>query len=66
MANLQTNYMGLQLRNPLIAESSGLTNSVENIKEFAEKGIGAIIASINCITNYDWHNFAKQISRTGQ
>jgi len=142
MANLHTTYMGLKLRNPLIAGSSGLTNSVKNIKELADKGIGAIvlksvfeeqihhdtenniakeeggiktytqapdnifskrihdyeeaysyvyeyakthtlnkyfdfikeakkevnvpiIASINCISNYDWHNFAKQIEEAG-
>ncbi len=142
MANLQTTYMGLKIRNPLIAGSSGLTNSINNIKELADKGIGAIvlksifeeqihhetesniakeeggiknytqapdhifskrihdyeeahayiyeyakthtlnkylefiakakkevdvpiIASINCTSNYDWHNFAKQIQEAG-
>ena len=141
MANLQTTYMGLKLQNPLIAGSSGLTNSIKNIKELADKGIGAIvlksvfeeqihhetenniakeeggiknytqapetifkkrihddeaysyiyeyakthtlnkyidfikevknevkvpiIASINCVSNYDWHNFAKQIQEAG-
>jgi dihydroorotate dehydrogenase (fumarate) len=43
MADLTTNYMGLQLRNPIIAASSGLTNSVEDIKEFEENGVGAIV-----------------------
>ena len=43
MADLTTNYMGLQLRNPIIAASSGLTNSVEDIKEFEENGAGAIV-----------------------
>ena len=32
MADLTTSYMGLKLRNPIIAASSGLTNSVEDIK----------------------------------
>jgi dihydroorotate dehydrogenase (fumarate) len=43
MENLQTTYLGLKLRNPLIAGSCGLTNSVSNIKELAKKGVGAIV-----------------------
>lgn len=43
MANLETIYLGLKLKNPLVAASSGLTSSVEKIKELAEAGIGAIV-----------------------
>lgn len=43
MANLETTYLGLKLKNPLVAASSGLTNSVEKIKGLAEAGIGAIV-----------------------
>lgn len=43
MADLKTNYLGLNLRNPLIAASSGLTNSVKDIKEFYEHGVGAVV-----------------------
>lgn len=43
MANLLTNYMGLSLRNPIIAGSSGLTNTVDHIKEIAANGAGAIV-----------------------
>ncbi|MFO7829977.1 MAG: diguanylate cyclase, partial [Bacteroidales bacterium] len=43
MADLSVNYMGLKLRNPIIAASSGLTNSIDDIKEFEEKGAGAIV-----------------------
>lgn len=43
MANLGTTYLGLQLNNPLVAASSGLTSSVEKIKELADAGIGAIV-----------------------
>lgn len=141
MENLQTTYLGLKLRNPLIAGSCGLTNSIANITELARKGIGAIvvkslfeeqiqietekvikadqdgirtftkapetildkriydydeaysyiydfakrntltkyldflkeakksveipiIASINCVSNQDWHSFAKKIEET--
>jgi dihydroorotate dehydrogenase (fumarate) len=142
MENLQTTYLGLKLRNPLIAGSCGLTNSISNIKELAKKGAGAVvikslfeeqihletekvikndqdgvrtfnhapdtllskriydydeaysyiydfarrntlgkyldfltetknsidipvIASINCVSNQDWHSFAKKIEETG-
>jgi dihydroorotate dehydrogenase (fumarate) len=141
MENLETTYLGLKLRNPLIAGSCGLTNSISNIKEIAKKGVGAIvikslfeeqiqaetekvikhntqaeskdrpnetifnkriydydeaysyiydftkrntlgkylyfigeakesvdipvIASINCVSNQDWHSFAKKIEETG-
>ena len=43
MENLQTSYLGLKLRNPLIAASCGLTNSIPKIKELALKGIGAVV-----------------------
>ncbi|MBC8320632.1 MAG: dihydroorotate dehydrogenase-like protein [Bacteroidetes bacterium] len=126
MASLETNYMGLKLKNPIIVGSSGLTNSVENIIEIAKEGAGAvvlkslfeeqlnmtanrtfeqgdfsnyypealdyiqnyssendvanylnlikackasvdipIIASINCMTDNEWVNFAKKIEDAG-
>jgi dihydroorotate dehydrogenase (fumarate) len=43
MANFETTYLGLQLRNPLVAASSGITNSVEKIKELEAAGIGAVV-----------------------
>mgnify|MGYP001176586989 FL=1 len=43
MANLETTYLGLKLRNPIVAGSSGLTNSLEDLKKLDEKGIGAIV-----------------------
>jgi dihydroorotate dehydrogenase (fumarate) len=43
MENLNTSYLGLKLRNPLIAGSCGLTNSVSHIKELASKGVGAVV-----------------------
>lgn len=43
MVNLSTSYMGLKLRNPIIIGSSGLTNSVENIKEAAANGAAAVV-----------------------
>ena len=43
MTNLESQYLGLKLRNPLIAGSSGLTRSVENIIEMEKNGIGAVV-----------------------
>jgi len=43
MINLETSFAGLKLKNPLIAGSSGLTNSVKKIRELEEAGIGAIV-----------------------
>ncbi len=43
MTQLNTTYMGLTLKNPLVAGSSGLTNSVKQIKHLADSGIGAVV-----------------------
>ena len=121
MTDLKTTFAGLQLKNPIIISSSGLTNSAEKNKKLAEAGAGAIvlkslfeeqifieadqlkdptysegndylaeyirehklseylelikeskkvcdipiIASINCYTDSEWINFAKQIEEAG-
>jgi dihydroorotate dehydrogenase (fumarate) len=122
MANLQSSYLGLDLRNPIIVSSSALTNSVEKIKKLEEHGAGAVvlksvfeeqinhetssllqhneypeagdyilnyakentlneyvdlikgakqavsipvIASINCVSDMDWTNFAKDFEEAG-
>ncbi len=43
MANLQTSYAGLKLRNPFIISSSGLTSSIERIRKLDSFGAGAIV-----------------------
>ena len=43
MNNLETTYLGLKLKNPLVAASSGLTSSVEKIVELEQAGIGAVV-----------------------
>jgi dihydroorotate dehydrogenase (fumarate) len=43
MANLETSYLGLKLKNPIIVGSSGLTNSVEKIKKLRDAGAGAVV-----------------------
>jgi dihydroorotate dehydrogenase (fumarate) len=43
MSRLETTYLGLKLKNPVIAGSSGLTSSIEKIKEIERKGAGAVV-----------------------
>jgi len=43
MIDLKTSYLGLELKNPLIIGSSGLTKSVENIKKFEKLGAAAVV-----------------------
>lgn len=43
MADLSVKYLGLDLRTPLIAASSGLTDNIENLKRFEKHGAGAVI-----------------------
>lgn len=43
MTNLQTSYLGLQLRNPLVASASPLSNTTSGIRQMADGGVGAIV-----------------------
>jgi dihydroorotate dehydrogenase (fumarate) len=43
MPNLSTTYLGLKLKNPIVAASSGLTDSVENIKSLEKAGVSAVV-----------------------
>ncbi len=122
MADLTTKFVGLEMRNPIIVSSSGLTDSVEKIRKLEEAGAGAVvlkslfeeqilfeasrlseqsdypeaddylrhytrtnnvdkyvylveaevkepripvIASINCISDSEWFDFARKIEEAG-
>jgi len=43
MTNLETDYLGLKLRNPIIVGSSGLTSTPVQIKRLADAGAGAVV-----------------------
>jgi len=43
MVDLSTQYLGMTLKNPVIAGSSGLTNSVKSIQELEKNGAGAVV-----------------------
>ena len=64
MENLQTQYLGLKLKNPLIAGSCGLTNSVSNIKELASKGVGAVV--IKSLFEEQINIETENVIRTGE
>ena len=43
MAQLTTKFAGLNLKNPIIISSSGLTNRADKIKKLEEAGAGAVV-----------------------
>jgi dihydroorotate dehydrogenase (fumarate) len=43
MIDLTTNYMGLTLKNPIIASSSGLTGTLKDIVELEANGVSAVV-----------------------
>jgi dihydroorotate dehydrogenase (fumarate) len=43
MIDLKTKYAGLNLRNPIIIGSSGLTTNVTRMKEYEKSGAGAVV-----------------------
>ncbi len=43
MANLSTTYLGLKLKNPLVASSSPLSKKVDSVKQLEEAGVSAVV-----------------------
>jgi dihydroorotate dehydrogenase (fumarate) len=43
MADLSVKYLGLDLKTPLIAASSGLTDNIDSLKRFEKYGAGAVV-----------------------
>ncbi|HOW35001.1 MAG TPA: dihydroorotate dehydrogenase-like protein [Candidatus Omnitrophota bacterium] len=41
--DLSTNYMGLKLKNPLVASASPLSENIDNIKRMEDAGIAAVV-----------------------
>jgi dihydroorotate dehydrogenase (fumarate) len=41
--DLKTNYLGLELKNPLVASSSPLSEKVQKVKELEEAGVSAVV-----------------------
>ena len=43
MADLKTKYLGLELKNPLLIGSSGLTGSIDSILKMVDYGAGGVV-----------------------
>jgi dihydroorotate dehydrogenase (fumarate) len=41
--DLSTDYMGLRLRNPLVASASPLSQTVDGVRRLADAGVGAVV-----------------------
>lgn len=45
MSDLKTKYLGLELKNPVVAGASALTSNIQTIKRIAEAGAGALVTA---------------------
>jgi len=43
MTELATRYLGLELRNPVVASASPLSNSADGVRRLADGGAGAVV-----------------------
>jgi dihydroorotate dehydrogenase (fumarate) len=43
VTDLRTDYLGLPLRNPLVASASPLSQTVDGIRQLADSGVGAVV-----------------------
>lgn len=43
MSDLRTNYLGIELKNPIIAGASNMVNNVDNLKALEDAGAAAIV-----------------------
>ena len=43
LVDLSTRYLGLTLRNPLVASASPLSNTLDGVRRLADAGVGAIV-----------------------
>ena len=43
MADLSCRYLGLELKNPIVVGSSGMTSTIDHLKKLYDKGAGAVV-----------------------
>lgn len=41
--NLSVSYLGLKIKSPIVVGSSGITNSIDNLKKIEKSGAGAVV-----------------------
>lgn len=63
MNKLKTSYMGIELKNPLIAASSGLTSSPEKMLQCEKAGLAAVI--VKSLFQEDIDNTIASMDETG-
>jgi len=67
MVDLSTEYLGLKLESPVIASSSGMTNTVDKVKKLAQNGAGAVVLKsiFEEEIAYEYANFMDSINKSG-
>jgi dihydroorotate dehydrogenase (fumarate) len=67
MADLSTHYLGLELKNPLIAGSSGLSRTVKGVKALEDNGAGAVVLKSIFEEEivYEYEDMLKEASEEG-
>jgi len=43
MLDLRTTYLGLELKNPLVASASSLTKNLDNLRKLEDAGLSAVV-----------------------
>jgi dihydroorotate dehydrogenase (fumarate) len=61
--DLTTTYLGLTLKSPIIAGSSGMTGTVEKVKTLAAGGAGAVVLKsiFEEEVHYEYADFLKTV-----
>lgn len=64
MADLRTEYLGLALKSPVIAGSSGLTGNIDSLKAIAAAGAGAVVLK-SVFEEEIYLEFAREFHKLG-
>lgn len=65
MADIKTNFFGIELASPVITASSGLTNSLDNIKKMADYGVGAVVLK-SLFEEEIYHELNQELAMRGE
>lgn len=69
MTDLSTTYLGLELKSPIIAASSGFTDSISKLKHLEQHGVGAVVLKSlfeEEITHEYDHTIRAEAEKTGR
>jgi len=69
MIDLKTTYLGLELKSPIIAASSGFTDSISKLKQLEQHGAGAVVLKSlfeEEITHEYDHTIREEADKTGR